>query len=50
MKDIKISKQINTDCIEIHTGKLANLVKSKNNYSKELKELNNVHLMRKNLE
>ena len=39
MKDIKISKQINTDCIEIHTGKLANLVKSKNNYSKELKRI-----------
>ena len=39
MKDIKISKQINTDCIEIHTGKLANLVKSKNNHSKELKRI-----------
>ena len=39
IKDIRISKQINTDCIEIHTGKLANLVKSKNNYSKELKRI-----------
>ena len=39
MKDIKISKQINTDCIEIHTGKLANLVKSNNNHSKELKRI-----------
>ena len=39
MKDIKVSKQINTDCIEIHTGKLANLVKSKNNHSKELKRI-----------
>ena len=39
MKDIRISKQINTDCIEIHTGKLANLVKSKNNHSKELKRI-----------
>ena len=36
IKDIKISKQINVDCIEIHTGKIANLVKSKKNYSKEL--------------
>ena len=36
IKDIEISKQINVDCIEIHTGKLANLVKSKKNYSKEL--------------
>ena len=39
IKDIRISKKINTDCIEIHTGKLANLVKSKNNHSKELKRI-----------
>ena len=26
---LKISKKLGTDCIEIHTGKLANLVKSK---------------------
>ena len=29
LKDIKISKKIGTDCVEIHTGKLANLIKSK---------------------
>ena len=34
---ILIQKKLNTDCIEIHTGKLSNLVKSKKNYSKELK-------------
>ena len=39
MRDIRISKKINTDCIEIHTGKLANLVKSKSDYSKELKRI-----------
>ena len=39
IKDIRISKQINTDCIEIHTGKLANLVKSKSDYSKEFKRI-----------
>ena len=27
------------DCIEIHTGKLANLVKSKKKYSKELERI-----------
>ena len=27
--DIRLSKKLNADCIEIHTGKLANLVKSK---------------------
>ena len=39
MRDIRISKKINTDCIEIHTGKLANLVKSKSDYSNELKRI-----------
>ena len=39
IKDIRISKQINTDCIEIHTGKLANLVKSKSDYLKEFKKI-----------
>jgi pyridoxine 5-phosphate synthase len=35
-KDIKISKEIGVDCVEIHTGKFANLVKSKKNIKKEL--------------
>ena len=34
--DVKISKEIKSDCIEIHTGKLANLIKSKKKYLKEL--------------
>ena len=34
--DIKISNELDVDCVEIHTGKLANLVKSKKNFSKEL--------------
>ena len=29
IKDIKISKQLNADCVEIHTGKISNLVKLK---------------------
>ena len=33
--DIKLSKLIGTDCVEIHTGKLANLVKSKKKFFKE---------------
>ena len=36
---VKISKDIGTQCIEIHTGKLSNLVKKKLNYSKELKKI-----------
>tara|TARA_X000000950_G_C13847822_1_gene633191 strand:- start:946 stop:1662 length:717 start_codon:yes stop_codon:yes gene_type:complete len=37
--DIKISKELNTDCIELHTGNLANLVKNKKNFSKELNRI-----------
>ena len=37
IKDIIYSKKINTNCIEIHTGKISNLIKKKKNYSKELK-------------
>ena len=39
IEDIKISKKIGTECIEIHTGRLANLVKSKKSYFKELKKI-----------
>jgi pyridoxine 5-phosphate synthase len=38
--DVKISKYLNVDCIEIHTGKLSNLVKTKKNYLKELYRIN----------
>ena len=36
IKDVKISKEIGADCIEIHTGKFANLIKLKKNFSNEL--------------
>ena len=39
-KDVKISKDIGADCIEIHTGKFANLVKSKKNIKNELLRIN----------
>ena len=35
IQDIRIAKSLNADCVEIHTGKLANLVKSKKNFLKE---------------
>ena len=51
LSDIKISKELKTDCIEIHTGKLANLVKSKKSYKDELNKIkkctnlaNNLHI------
>tara|TARA_A100001015_G_scaffold164484_1_gene182865 strand:+ start:2039 stop:2755 length:717 start_codon:yes stop_codon:yes gene_type:complete len=36
ISDVRLSKDLKTDCIEIHTGKLANLIKANKNYSKEL--------------
>ncbi len=36
LSDIRIAKEIKSDCIEIHTGHLSNLVKSKKNFSREL--------------
>jgi len=39
IKDVKISKKLNVDCIEIHTGKISNLVKSKKNFSQELNRI-----------
>ena len=39
IKDIKISKELNADCVEIHTGKFSDLVKNKKNYSNELKKI-----------
>ena len=39
VSDVLISREIGTECIEIHTGRLANLIKSKKNYSKEIKKI-----------
>jgi pyridoxine 5-phosphate synthase len=36
IKDIKDSKYLNSDCIEIHTGKICNLINKKKSYKKEL--------------
>ncbi len=35
IQDILISKKLGTDCVEIHTGRFANLVKSKKSIKKE---------------
>ena len=39
LNDIKISKELKADCIELHTGNLANLVKAKKNFTKELNKI-----------
>ena len=39
LKDVRYSKKINTKCIEIHTGKISDLVKNNKNYENELKRI-----------
>jgi len=39
IKDVKITKKINANCVEFHTGKISNLVKEKKNYKEELKKI-----------
>ena len=41
LKDIKDSKNLNADCVEIHTGKFCNLVNKNKNYKKELVKIKN---------
>ena len=36
LTDIKLSKDLNADCVEIHTGKFCNLVNKNKDYRKEL--------------
>jgi len=41
LKDVLLSKELGTDCIEIHTGRFANLVKAKKNTKKEFYRIKN---------
>ena len=50
INDIKISKELKSDCIEIHTGKLSNLVKSKKNYKREFDRIKNCTNLASNLD
>ncbi|MBD1174720.1 pyridoxine 5'-phosphate synthase [Pelagibacterales bacterium SAG-MED01] len=47
--DIKISKKLGSDCVEIHTGKLSNLIKSKKDYSNELNRIKKCSILADNL-
>ena len=49
LNDIKLSKKIGTNCIEIHTGKLSNLIKQKKKFKNELQKINNCCLLAKKL-
>jgi len=39
LNDIKIAKELDVDCIELHTGKISDLIKSKKNYNYEFKKI-----------
>ena len=39
IKNIELSKELNVDCVEIHTGKISNLVKSKKSFINELNKI-----------
>ena len=39
LKDINEAKNLNADCIEIHTGKICNLINMNKNFTNELKRI-----------
>ncbi len=39
LKDLEKAKKLNADCVEIHTGKLCNLINKKKNYKNELNKI-----------
>jgi|TARA_B100001093_G_scaffold482791_1_gene514743 pyridoxine 5-phosphate synthase len=50
IKDILIAKQLNSDCIEIHTGKICNLINKGKNYINELNKIKRAVFYAKKLE
>ena len=40
-QDVKIAKELQVDCIELHTGKICNLINNKKNYLVEFKGIKN---------
>ena len=39
LKDLEKAKKLDVDCVEIHTGKLCNLINNKKDYKKELNKI-----------
>ena len=50
LKDIKLSKELNVDCVEIHTGKISNLVKLKKKFHSELDRIKKCSIFAKKLD
>jgi len=49
IKDINLSKEFNVDCVEIHTGKISNLIKLKKKYNSELNRIKKTSMHAKKL-
>jgi pyridoxine 5-phosphate synthase len=49
IEDIKRSKELEVDCIEIHTGKLSNLIKLRKKYFSELEKIKRCSILANNL-
>jgi len=49
IKDIKESKKLDADCVEIHTGKLCNLINKNKNYKNELMKIKKAVKLANNL-
>ena len=49
LNDIKIAKELNVDCIELHTGKISDLIKRKKNYTQEYKKIKKCCQVAKNI-
>ena len=41
IKDIKISNELNVDCVEFHTGKICNLINKRKSFKQEFRKINN---------
>ncbi len=49
LKDLIQAKKLNADCVEIHTGKLCNLINKKRYYQNELRRIKNAVMKAKEL-
>ena len=45
LEDIRLSNELETDCIEIHTGRLSNLIKSKKKFTHELSKISKCSIL-----
>jgi pyridoxine 5-phosphate synthase len=49
ISDVKLANELKTDCIELHTGRLSNLIKTQKNYLNELSKIKKCCIVAKQL-